>query len=51
MYAVFVDGVEVKRYPHKIQANIYLIMRGFAHRSRFGSWLNNRVKVVEVDNV
>lgn len=48
MYAVFVDGVEVKRYPHKIQANIYLIMHGFAYRSRFGSWLDGRTKVLKI---
>ena len=50
MYAVLINGIEVKRYPHKIQANIYLVMHGYAWRSRFGSWLDNKVKVVEVEN-
>ena len=48
IYEVYINGVKVKEYPHKLQAVIYLILRGCCYRSRFGKWLNKKTEIREV---
>ena len=47
-YAVYIEGQKVKEYPHKLQAIIYLILKGFCYQDRYGYWLDKRAKIVEV---
>ena len=48
MYEVYIDGRKVKEYPHKLQAVIYLILKGYCYRSRFGKWLDKRAEIRDV---
>lgn len=50
MYEVYIDGRKVKEYPHKLQAVIYLILKGYCYRSRFGKWLDKKTEIREVED-
>lgn len=47
-YEVYIKGEKVKEYPHKLQAVIYLMLKGFCYQDRFGKWLDKRTKIVKV---
>lgn len=49
-YEIYIHGHKVKEYPHHLQAVIYLILKGFCYRSRFGCWIDNRAEIREVIN-
>lgn len=48
MYEVYIDGRKVKEYPHRLQAVIYLILKGHCYYCRFGKWLDDRAEIREV---
>lgn len=48
MYNVYISGRLVKEYPFHIQAIIYLMLKGYCYNSRFGMFLDNRVKILKV---
>ena len=51
MYEVYINNQKVKEYPTKIQAVVYLIMKGYCWRNyRWGVWIDDRAKIVEVKN-
>lgn len=51
MYQVTVNNVVVKTYPFKVQAVIYCFMNGYVTSGRGWYFLNERVKISEVENV
>lgn len=46
--AVYIKGQKVKEYPCKLQAIIYLMLKGFCYQDRYGKWLDKRTKIVKV---
>lgn len=48
MFEVYIKGAKVKEYPHRLQAVIYLILKGYGYCSRFGSWINDEAEIREV---
>lgn len=50
-YYVYINNEKIKEYPTKIQAIIYLILKGYAYfHYRYGYWLNKKVRIEEYDN-
>lgn len=49
MYQVTVNNTVVKTYPFKIQAIIYCILSGYVTSGRRWYFLNERVKISEVE--
>lgn len=50
MFEVHICGRKVKEYPFRLQAIIYLMLKGLCYRSRFGCWIDNRAEIREVTN-
>lgn len=48
MFEVYVHGQKVKKYPTRLQAVIYLILKGFCYRSRIGYFLSDLAEIREV---
>lgn len=48
IYEVYIKGEKVKEYPHRIQAIIYLFMKGYVYGSRYGSWISSDCEIREV---
>lgn len=48
-YEVYIRGYKVKEYPHRLQAIIYLILKGFCYRSCYGCWISPDVEIKERD--
>lgn len=48
MFEVYIKDQKVKEYPFRLQAIIYLILKGYCYRSRFGCWIDNRAEIREV---
>lgn len=46
-YEVYIDGHRVKRYRHRIQAVIYLAMKGLICRARGTHWLAKNAEIRE----
>lgn len=49
IYEVYICGRKVKEYPHRIQAVIYLILKGFAYRCRYGCWISPEAEIKEIN--
>lgn len=50
MFEVYVHGQKVKKYHTRLQAVIYLILKGFCYRSRIGCFLSDLAEIREVKN-
>lgn len=51
MYEVYIEDKLVKTYPFRLQAVIYLILKGYCYSSsRYGSFFDNRVKIKRIKN-
>lgn len=50
MYQVTVNNTIVKEYPFKLQAIIYCFLNGYVTSGRGWYFLNERVKIKEVEN-
>ena len=50
LYKVYVDGICVKQYRHRIQAVIYLMLKGFGCRAKGKVWMSDRVEIKEIGN-
>lgn len=48
MFEVYVSGRKVKEYPFRLQAVIYLMLKGFCYRSRLGRWIDDRAEIRKV---
>ena len=46
MWVVYVDGLPVKKYKYKIQANIYCYLKGFVY-SGLGDFYNKEIKALD----
>lgn len=46
-YEVYIQNQKVKEYPHKLQAIIYLILKGYCYHSKYGYFLDNRTKIIK----
>ena len=46
-YEVYISGKKVKEYPHKLQAIIYLILKGYCYHSRYGHFFDNRARIIK----
>lgn len=49
MYQVTVNNTPVKTYPYKIQAIVYCFMNGYVTSGRGWYFLDERVKIREVN--
>lgn len=47
-YKVYINGICVKAYRHRIQAVMYLAMRGFICRARGMYWLAENTEIKEI---
>lgn len=48
-YFVYIDGKKVEEYPTKLQALIYLILKGHCYYNyRHGCWIDNHAKIEEL---
>ena len=47
IYRVYINGVCVKEYRHRIQAVIFLMLKGFGRRAKGNIWLSEKVKIEE----
>lgn len=50
LYKVYVDGICVKEYRHRVQAVIYLLLKGFGCRAKGKIWLLDNVRIEETNN-
>ena len=48
MFEVYIDDRKVKTYKFKLQAVIYLMLKGFCYRSRLGRWIDDRAEIRKV---
>lgn len=48
MFEVYICGRKAKEYPFRLQAIIYLMLKGLCYRSRFGYWISPEAEVREV---
>lgn len=48
IYTVYIRGQKVKEYPYRLQAVIYLILKGFGYRSRHGFWISPEAEINEI---
>lgn len=50
-YEVYIKGEKVKEYPFRLQAIIYLILKGYCYYNNyFGCWLDDRTEIKEIKN-
>ncbi len=50
-YEVWIKGEKVKEYRHKIQAVIYLVIKGLVYGNYFkGYWIDPDAQIREVTN-
>lgn len=47
-HEVYICGRKVKEYLFRLQAVIYLMLKGLCYRSRFGYWVDDRAEIKEV---
>lgn len=50
-YEVYIKGEKVKEYPFRLQAIIYLILKGYCYYNNyFGCWFDDRTEIKEIKN-
>lgn len=48
IYGVYIHGKKIKEYPHRLQAVVYLILKGFCYHSRHGYWISPEAEIREI---
>lgn len=49
MFEVYICGRKVKTYKFRIQAVVYLMLKGLCCRSRLGCWIDDRAEIRKVE--
>lgn len=49
-YEIYINGKCVKKYHYRLQAVIYLAIKGYLFRGRGKYWLANNVEIKEKQN-